>query len=143
MFSCREHRQHGRRAHDRSRASPVKRLDGLDRIVDLLHDLQTRAVAERSGEGRHTTTLATALKLDFGGTVVDTPGVREFGISGIRKHELADFFPEISNLSMQCRFSNCTHLAEPGCAVRTAVETGGFTKIRYHSYLQIFDTLPR
>ena len=106
-------------------------------------DLQTRAVAERSGEGRHTTTLATALKLDFGGTVVDTPGVREFGISGLRKHELADFFPEISNLSMRCRFSNCTHLAEPGCAVRTAVEAGGFTKIRYHSYLQIFDTLPR
>lgn len=105
-------------------------------------DLRTHAVGERTGEGRHTTTQATALRLDLGGSVVDTPGIREFGLSGLRKHELGGFFPEISGLVSRCRFSNCKHLTEPGCAIRSAVEEGSFPASRYHSYGQIHGTLP-
>lgn len=105
-------------------------------------DIRTHAVGERSGEGRHTTTQVTALKLDLGGSVVDTPGIREFGLSGLRKHELGAHFPEMSSLVGRCRFKNCTHLTEPDCAVQTAAEDGSFPTSRYHSYALIHANLP-
>ena len=70
----------------------------------------------KSGEGRHTTTQATMLGLDIGGFAVDTPGIRAFGLSGLRRHELAAFYPEIASLALKCRFNNCSHVEEPGCA---------------------------
>ena len=76
-------------------------------------DLRVSAVSD-SGEGRHTTTQATMLGLDGGGFVVDTPGVREFGLTGLRRRELAAFYPEIARLAPGCRFSDCAHLEEPG-----------------------------
>ena len=90
-----------------------------------------------SGEGRHTTTQATMLGLDGGGFVVDTPGVREFGLAGLRRAQLVAFYPEIASLAPGCRFSDCAHLEEPGCAVRTEWESGIVPASRYHSYRAI------
>ena len=95
-----------------------------------------------SGEGRHTTTQATMLSLDGGGFVVDTPGVREFGLAGLRRRQLAGFYPEIASLAPGCRFNDCAHLDEPGCAVSTGRESGVVASSRYHSYRAIRETLP-
>ena len=100
------------------------------------------AEVDRSGEGRHTTTQATMLGLDGGGFVVDTPGVREFGLAGLRRQELAGFYPEIASLAPGCRFGNCAHLEEPGCAVSAGREGGAVPATRYHSYRAIRATLP-
>lgn len=107
-------------------------------------DLQLRVgeVSESSGEGRHTTTQAKLIRLDDHSAVIDTPGIREFGLSGLPQSELADFFPEIRDLATPCRFGNCRHLTEPDCAVRAAVQTGSIAASRYHSYQQIYATLP-
>ena len=105
-------------------------------------ELRTAAVGEGSGEGRHTTTQAIAIDLELGGHVVDTPGIREFGLAGMRKRDLAGFFPEIARLADWCRYSDCTHLSEPGCAVRSAEASGTLPASRYHSYQQIGETLP-
>ena len=95
-----------------------------------------------SGEGRHTTTQATMLSLDGGGFVVDTPGVREFGLAGLRRRQLAGFYPEIASLAPGCRFNDCAHLDEPGCEVSTGRESGVVASSRYHSYRAIRETLP-
>ena len=91
----------------------------------------------KSGDGRHTTTQATMFALGFGGFVVDTPGIREFGLSGLRRHELAAFFPEIASLAFKCRFNDCSHVEEPGCAVLESLENGSVCLSRYHSYRAI------
>jgi ribosome biogenesis GTPase / thiamine phosphate phosphatase len=104
--------------------------------------LQTRQVSASSGQGQHTTSQATMRRLDAGGAVVDTPGIREFGLSGLNRVELARFFPEIAALAPECRFNNCAHLNEPDCAVQNALEAGRLAASRYHSYEQIYDTLP-
>jgi ribosome biogenesis GTPase len=104
--------------------------------------LRTRNVSEHSGEGRHTTTLATLIRLEAGGAVVDTPGIREFGLSGLHRPELAHYFPEIMALAPGCRFADCTHLNEPDCAVRQAETSGVIAASRYHSYKQIYGSLP-
>ena len=96
--------------------------------------LRTAPVSEYSGQGRHTTTQSRLLKLDMGGYVADTPGIREFGLSGLTRSELADYFPEIAALAPECRFSNCTHTAEPDCAVQAAEESGEVSAARVHSY---------
>jgi ribosome biogenesis GTPase len=103
--------------------------------------LRTGVVSEHSGEGRHTTTQTTLIRLEKGGAVVDTPGIREFGLSGLRRDDLVQFFPEIAALAPGCRFTDCTHLNEPGCAVRAAEATGAVAASRYHSYRQIYTTL--
>jgi ribosome biogenesis GTPase len=108
-------------------------------------DLRTSHVSssrKRKGEGRHTTTQVTMLGLEAGGFVVDTPGIREFGLSGLRRHELASFYPEISVLAPSCRFNNCTHIEEPGCAVRSGKDDGAVPSSRYRTYRVIRDTLP-
>ena len=105
-------------------------------------ELRIGTVSERSGEGRHTTTQATLLRLNDQTAVIDTPGIREFGLSGLSRPELAEFFPEIAALTPDCRFNDCTHLNEPDCAVQAAVEDGSIAASRYHSYQQIYETLP-
>lgn len=143
---------------------------GIDELRDLLHgcttaltgmsgvgksslisavqpglDLPTSKVSissKRLGEGRHTTTMVEMHKLDAGGYVVDTPGIREFGLVGLHRREIAGYFPEISALAPKCRFANCTHLNEPGCAVVAERATGLVPESRYHSYRRILSTLP-
>lgn len=105
-------------------------------------DLRTGEISEWSGEGRHTTTQYTLHRLDIGGAVVDTPGIREFGLSGLRQMDLAGWFPDMVDYAGACRFSNCTHLVEPGCAIMDAVAEGAVAESRYHSYEMIYDTLP-
>ena len=80
-------------------------------------------------------------RLDGGGYVADTPGIREFGLAGLTLGELPLFFPEIDELAADCRFSNCAHLEEPKCAVRTAEEEGRVFPSRVASYRAIFDEL--
>jgi ribosome biogenesis GTPase / thiamine phosphate phosphatase len=105
-------------------------------------DLRVGQVSDRSGEGRHTTTQATLIRLDEETAVVDTPGIREFGLSGLPQAELVEFFPEIAALAGACRFKDCRHLDEPDCAVRTEVQAGTVAASRYHSYRKIYETLP-
>ncbi len=107
-----------------------------------LRTSEVSSTSRRLGEGRHTTTAVEMHGLEIGGYVVDTPGVREFGLSGLHWHELAGFFPEISALAPDCRFANCFHMQEPGCAVDAGRETGLVSESRYHSYRRILLTLP-
>jgi len=104
-------------------------------------DLRVNEVSEDSGEGKHTTTQVTLLKLDMGGCVIDTPGIREFGLSGLRQTELVDFYPDIAAHAKRCRFGDCSHSHEPGCAVKQAVDEGRVSEARLHSYKKIYRTL--
>ena len=104
-------------------------------------ELRTREVSEHSGEGRHATTQVNMVKLQAGGFVIDTPGIREFGLSGLHRDELIRFYPEIAAVG-GCRFSDCSHTHEPGCAVKAAVEQGLISAMRYHSYKKIYHDLP-
>jgi ribosome biogenesis GTPase len=93
----------------------------------------------RIGKGKHTTRWAQLYPLDSGGFIADTPGLRELGLWDIRPGELSDYFPEIRALAPECRFNDCTHITEPGCAVREAVERGDIHPHRGASYLQLFE----
>jgi len=104
--------------------------------------LRTGEVSDRSGEGQHVTTQVNLFRLDIGGFVVDTPGIREFGLSGLRRAELASFYPEMTAVQEGCRFSDCSHLHEPSCAVQAAVQQGLVSATRYHNYQKIYECLP-
>lgn len=105
--------------------------------------LHISEVSDYSHEGRHTTTQVAMLKLEMGGFVVDTPGIREFGLSGLRREELARFYPEIAAVQGDCRFGDCSHIHEPGCAVQAAVQQGDISEARYHNYQKIYPTLAK
>jgi ribosome biogenesis GTPase len=105
-------------------------------------ELKIAPVSDYSGEGQHTTTQVSLLKLDEGGYVVDTPGIRELGLVTVHRHELVLYFPEIAALIGQCQFNDCTHTHEPGCAVIEAVEEERIAWTRYASYLAIYESLP-
>ena len=105
-------------------------------------ELRVSEVSEYSGEGRHATTQVSLLRLNEGGYVVDTPGIRELGLITIHRHEVILYFPEIAALAEQCQFNDCTHTIEPGCAVIEAVEAERIPWSRYLSYLSIHESLP-
>lgn len=94
-----------------------------------------------SGKGMHTTTFAEMFDLPYGGSIIDTPGVREFGIVDITKQELSHYFPEMRERLNDCQFNNCMHINEPGCAIKDAVNSGEISEERYISYLTILDTM--
>ncbi|MDB5112484.1 MAG: ribosome small subunit-dependent GTPase [Mucilaginibacter sp.] len=102
-------------------------------------ELRTGEVSEWSDKGMHTTTFAEMFELPQGGYIIDTPGIRELGVIDIEKHELGRYFPEIRALMADCRFKNCRHINEPGCAVLQAVENGDIELSRYESYLSIYN----
>ena len=104
--------------------------------------IHTQEISEYHQSGRHTTTQVSMMELEMGGYVVDTPGIREFGLTGLSKAELASFYPEIAALNGRCQFKDCTHTHEPGCAVKNAVGEGGVSSARYQSYQSIFADLP-
>jgi ribosome biogenesis GTPase len=108
----------------------------LNAIQPDLH-LRTAEVSEKTSKGRHTTSNVELHPLDFGGYVVDTPGIRELGLWDIWRDEMHLFFPEISPYVVSCRFSNCSHVDEQGCAVREAVRQGKIARTRYDSYLKL------
>jgi ribosome biogenesis GTPase len=121
--------------------SGVGKSSLLSAVEPGLH-LRVGEVSERKHEGRHTTTQVSLHPLAAGGFVVDTPGIREFGLSGLHKGDLAGFYPEFAALKGQCRFEDCTHAREPGCVVKLAAREGRLAAMRYDSYRKILADLP-
>lgn len=103
--------------------------------------LKTQNVSDWSGKGLHTTTFAEMFDLPENGKIIDTPGLREFALMDIEKNELSHYFPEMKALINKCRFNNCMHIDEPGCAVKRAVEEGEISADRYVSYINILGTI--
>jgi ribosome biogenesis GTPase len=103
--------------------------------------LKTQDVSDWSGKGLHTTTFAEMFDLPVKGKIIDTPGLREFALMDIEKKELSHYFPEMKALVNECRFNNCMHIDEPGCAVKQAIEEGKISADRYVSYLNILGTI--
>ena len=101
--------------------------------------LRTNEVSDWSDKGMHTTTFAEMFELPEGGFIIDTPGIKELGVIDIEKQELSHFFPEMRDRMHDCRFQNCRHINEPGCAVIAAVESGEIALSRYESYLSIYN----
>ncbi|HSO22116.1 MAG TPA: ribosome small subunit-dependent GTPase A, partial [Chondromyces sp.] len=101
--------------------------------------LKVGELSESTGKGRHTTSVAELMPLPYGGFVVDTPGLKEFGVWEISAAELERAFPEIARHVEGCRYADCSHQVEPECAVRTAVEAGAIDEGRYSSYLKILE----
>lgn len=104
--------------------------------------LATGDVSDHDHLGRHTTTQVSMRRLGIGGSIVDTPGIRQFGLAGLRKRDLQTYYPEMAPLAAECRFADCLHQEEPDCAVRAAVETGSLARGRYVTYLKVLATLP-
>ncbi len=103
--------------------------------------LRTQEVSGWSGKGLHTTTFAEMFDLPINGKIIDTPGVREFGLVDISKQELSHYFPEMRERLNDCQFNNCMHINEPGCAIKNALNQGHIHEDRYVSYLTILDTM--
>lgn len=103
--------------------------------------LRTREVSGWSGKGMHTTTFAEMFDVDEQTRIIDTPGMREFGLMDFEKQELSHYFREMKALIHDCRFNNCLHVEEPGCAVKAAVKNGHIELERYFSYLNILETV--
>lgn len=148
-------------------AMSMKTLEGIDAVKDVLKDnttlifghsgtgkstfinyllpqldLRTKEVSNWSGKGMHTTTFAEMFDLSFGGKIIDTPGIREFAIDDMERTELSHYFPEMRAVLQECKFNNCLHIQEPGCAVKKAVEEEKIYMERYISYYNILETIP-
>lgn len=142
----------------------AKTGDGIDELRDLLKDkisllsgnsgvgkstiindiipgldLRTAEISAAHDQGMHTTTFSQLFRLPEGGSIIDSPGVRGFGTIDFNPAEVAHYFPELFEASSECRFNNCTHTHEPGCAVRQAVEDHRIAQSRYASYLSILE----
>lgn len=144
----------------------IKNNEGVDEVKNILHqkttllsghsgvgkstlinkifpelDLKTQEVSDWSGKGMHTTTFAEMFDLPFGGKIIDTPGIRELGITGLTKQELSGYFPEIKERINHCKFNNCMHINEPNCAVKEAVQQGKIAQERYLNYRAILESI--
>ena len=102
-------------------------------------EIRTGEISQSHRKGRHTTTFSTMYELESGGRIIDTPGIKGFGLIDIEDAELWHYFPEMMRVASECKFFNCTHTHEPKCAVRAAVESGEIAFSRYESYLKILD----
>ena len=111
----------------------------LIQAIDPSLDIRTGEISESHHKGRHTTTFSTMYPLAGGGAVIDTPGIKGFGLIDIDEAELWHYFPEMMRVAPACHFYNCTHTHEPGCAVTEAVKAGEIAWPRYESYLKIRD----
>jgi ribosome biogenesis GTPase / thiamine phosphate phosphatase len=108
--------------------------------------LKTQDVSGWSGKGQHTTTFAEMYDLPpdsnrDGGRIIDTPGMREFGLVDIKKQELSHYYPEMRDMLNNCQFNNCLHVNEPGCAIKNAVREGKIHEDRYISYVGILESI--
>lgn len=102
-------------------------------------DLKTSQISDMHQQGQHTTTFAEMFDLSFEARIIDTPGIKGFGVVEMDPEELGDYFPEFFALKSECKFNNCLHLEEPKCAVKEALEAGTISWSRYKSYLQIME----
>ena len=117
---------------------------GKSSIINALDDsinIKTQEISEQHNQGMHTTTFAEMHETNFNARIIDTPGIRGFGMVEMSKEELGDYFVEFFKLKHECKFNNCLHLNEPKCAVKAAVESGDIEYSRYKSYLQILDEI--
>ena len=102
-------------------------------------DLKTKKISVQHSQGQHTTTFAEMFDLSFGAKIIDTPGIKGFGIVDMDKEEIGDYFPEFFKLKQDCKFNNCLHVEEPKCAVKDALEHDDIAYSRYRSYLQMLE----
>lgn len=108
-------------------------------MIDPSLELKTSIISESSGKGTHTTTYAEMFDLEFGGAIIDSPGIKEWGLVEMNPKEIGHYFPEIRERMHDCRFSDCIHKNEPDCAVLGAVEKGEFSARRYEGYLRLLE----
>lgn len=109
--------------------------------IDPTLTLRTGAISDKFNKGKHTTTFAEMIPLSIGGFIIDTPGIKEFGMVRMEKNEVTHYFRELFKLKGKCKFNNCLHINEPDCAVLKALEEGKIAGFRYNNYLNILDTL--
>ena len=102
-------------------------------------DLKTKAISAQHSQGQHTTTFAEMFDLSFGAKIIDTPGIKGFGVVDMDREEVGDYFPEFFKLKQDCKFNNCLHKEEPKCAVKEALDNDEVSFSRYRSYLQILE----
>ncbi|PQB03655.1 ribosome small subunit-dependent GTPase A [Aureitalea marina] len=115
---------------------------GKSTLINTLEpglELKTKEISDQHQQGQHTTTFAEMFDLSFDARIIDTPGIRGFGVVEMEKEEVGDYFPEFFKLKSECKFNNCLHLEEPKCAVKAALEAGEIPWSRYRSYLQILE----
>lgn len=115
---------------------------GKSTLINILQpglDIKTSEISDHHQQGKHTTTFAEMHKMDCGGYIIDTPGVRGFGVIDIPKDEVYHYFPEIFKFSEECKFNNCIHTHEPGCAVKSAVECGDIPYSRFLTYMSLIE----
>ncbi len=115
---------------------------GKSTLVNALEpslDLKTKNISEQSKQGQHTTTFAEMFDMRFGASIIDTPGIKGFGIVDLEKEDISGYFPEFFKLKDQCKFNNCLHKEEPKCAVKEALEKDEISWTRYNSYLKILE----
>ena len=115
---------------------------GKSTLINALHpdlNLKTHQVSDFNSKGQHTTTFAQMFEWPFGGFIIDTPGIKEFGLVHLDKSELQNYFPEIFEFRSECKFDNCIHVNEPKCAVRDAVEAMEIAPSRYENYLTFLE----
>jgi len=137
---------------------------GLDKIIDLMKDqttlvsghsgtgkstlinaispglkLKTTEISELYSQGQHTTTFAEMYDLSFGGQIIDTPGIKGFGVVDMEPETIGDYFPEFFKLKSACKFNNCLHIDEPHCAVKEALDENRIAWSRYRSYIQMME----
>lgn len=115
---------------------------GKSTLINLINpglNLKTSDISDIHKTGKHTTASSAMFKLSFGGYVIDTPGIKGFGMLDMEPWEISHYFPEIFKISKNCQYKNCFHTHEPGCAVKEAVESGEVAKSRYISYLGLLD----
>ena len=115
---------------------------GKSTLINLIEpglDIKTKPISEAHSQGQHTTTFAEMFPLSFGGYIIDTPGIKGYGVVDFSKEEVSHFFPEIFALQTKCKYYNCLHTNEPKCAVIEAVENGEIAISRYQSYLQLLE----
>ncbi|WP_350292892.1 ribosome small subunit-dependent GTPase A [uncultured Croceitalea sp.] len=113
---------------------------GKSTLVNAIEEgltLKTAEISEQHLQGQHTTTFAEMYDLSFGARIIDTPGIRGFGIVDMEEAEIGDYFPEFFKLKSECKFNNCLHLDEPKCAVKDALEANTVAWSRYRSYAQM------
>ncbi len=117
---------------------------GKSTLVNALQphlDIHTNEISDYSGKGMHTTTFAEMFPLDFGGHIIDTPGIKTLGFNNLTPKDVVHNFRELFKYSKDCKFADCTHRNEPGCAVKEGVEQGGISELRYMNYVTILEEI--
>lgn len=109
----------------------------LINVIEPSLNLKTQNISSYHNKGKHTTTFAEMFELSKGGFIIDTPGIKEFGLSDVESWEISHYFPEMRKLFNKCRFDNCTHDHEPGCKVVEELKKGNISKSRYASYISM------